>query len=276
MAVNERRILAVTSGKRIKSLRIAKGWTQQELSDRSGVSLRTVQRIENGEVKPSLYSLRILAQALDEDVDVILLESEEKNHVPQSKPFQKMNAIFHTFSAIKLPVLGSIGIICLALTTYLFWPPHDLGKSNFNDGSVFEVATVNCGSETECDIEVTKKDKKGTILWQKTFGGTSYDRAGQALAAADGGCLVLGSTSSFGAGNYDALLLRIDREGNLIWQRTYGGFFNEYGKSLEAISGENGYLISGTQQKCPGANVSNDCQDYVWAFEVDEEGNEKG
>jgi hypothetical protein len=71
------------------------------------------------------------------------------------------------------------------------------------------------------------------------------------------------------------LLLKIDQEGNLIWQKTYGGFFNEYGKSLETMSGGNGYLISGTQQKCPGSNVSNDCQDYVWAFEVDEEGNEQ-
>lgn len=186
-----------------------------------------------------------------------------------------MNAIIHTFSAIKLPVLGSIGIICLALTTYLFWPLTDSGKSNFGDGSVFEVATVNCGSSSECDIEVTKKASDGKIIWQKTFGGTSYDRAGQALAATDGGCLVLGSTSSFGAGNYDALLLKIDRQGNLVWQKTYGGFFNEYGKSLETVSGGKGYLISGTQQKCPGSNVSNDCQDYVWAFEVDEEGVEK-
>lgn len=265
----------MTSAKKIRSLRVAKGWTQQELSDRSGVSLRTVQRIENSEVKPSLYSLRILARALEVDLEMILLESEEKNHVPQSKPFQKMNAIIQTLIASKFSVLGAFGVICFALSTYLFWPFTDSGISDFGDGSVFEVATVNCGSPTECDIEVTKKASDGKIIWQKTFGGTSYDRAGQALAATDGGCLVLGSTSSFGAGNYDALLLKIDRQGNLVWQKTYGGFFNEYGKTLEFTSRGNGYLISGTQQKCPGSNVSNDCQDFVWTFEVDVDGVEK-
>lgn len=186
-----------------------------------------------------------------------------------------MNAIIQTITAIKLPILGAIGIICLSFVFYLFWPAYDSGKNSTSDGSIFEVTTVNCGSATECDIEVTKKDSEGKIIWQKTFGGTSYDRAGQALAATDGGCLVVGSTSSYGAGNYDVLLLNIDDKGNLKWQKTYGGFFNEYGKSMEFISGRNGYLITGTQQNCPGSNVSNDCQDYVWAFELDEEGNEQ-
>lgn len=40
----------------IKERRIKKGMTQQQLADDCGITLRTIQRIENGEVKPSLLS----------------------------------------------------------------------------------------------------------------------------------------------------------------------------------------------------------------------------
>lgn len=49
----------------IKDARQRKGYTQQELSDRTGVSIRSVQRIENGEVIPRGYTLRLLAEQLD-------------------------------------------------------------------------------------------------------------------------------------------------------------------------------------------------------------------
>ena len=43
--------------KRIKKSRIKNGLTQLDLSEKSGVSLRTIQRIENNEVTPSIYSI---------------------------------------------------------------------------------------------------------------------------------------------------------------------------------------------------------------------------
>jgi transcriptional regulator with XRE-family HTH domain len=48
----------------VKDGRIAKGYTQQQLSDLSNISLRSIQRIENGEVAPRLYTLKILATQL--------------------------------------------------------------------------------------------------------------------------------------------------------------------------------------------------------------------
>lgn len=52
------------AAKLVREARITKGYTQQELSDLSGISLRSVQRIENGEVIPRAYTLRILAEKL--------------------------------------------------------------------------------------------------------------------------------------------------------------------------------------------------------------------
>jgi transcriptional regulator with XRE-family HTH domain len=55
--------------KRIKVLRINKGLTQTDLSEKSGISLRTIQRIENNEVSPSIYSLKKISNVLDEDLN---------------------------------------------------------------------------------------------------------------------------------------------------------------------------------------------------------------
>jgi transcriptional regulator with XRE-family HTH domain len=270
------RYLAVNPEEKIKALRLAKGMTQQELADQSGISLRTIQRIEYGEVKPSLYSLKKLSVVLEEDLNQFFQDSQKKTNVPNSKLSKTMNGVFSFFTLNRIPLLGSIVLVGFSTVLFQFWPFGPTYETNSTDVDVFEVATVNCGSDTECDIEVTKKDSSGKILWQKTYGGTSYDKASQILPTEIGGCTVLGSTSSFGSGNYDVLLLSIDSAGELLWQKTYGGFFNEYGEKFEVAADANGYLIAGTQQTCPGSNVSADCRDFIWSFEVDNQGEEKG
>ena len=57
---------------RIKELRNRKGFSQEELSEKSGLSLRTVQRIENGETEPRGDSLKRLAMAFDVSPDEIM------------------------------------------------------------------------------------------------------------------------------------------------------------------------------------------------------------
>lgn len=51
----------------VREKRTGKGITQQELADMAGISLRSVQRIENGEVLPRSYTLRVIAEKLDFD-----------------------------------------------------------------------------------------------------------------------------------------------------------------------------------------------------------------
>ena len=49
----------------IKSERLSKGLTQQELAEETGISLRSIQRIENGEVYPRSFTLKVLAEKLE-------------------------------------------------------------------------------------------------------------------------------------------------------------------------------------------------------------------
>ena len=258
-------------GERIKALRKAKSWTQSELAERCEITLRTVQRIESSAVKPSPFSLKKLSEVLETDLSECLTEvTEIKSQTSNSvKP---MNTFFQPIGSFlrRNPFL-TLGFIGIITALFIFQKSEKLALQAF-DFTTVNLETINCGTATECDISLTKFDKSGKVLWQKTFGGSSYDRAGQVLKTLDQGYLIVGSTSSFGNGNYDVLLIKVSADGLVQWQQTYGEFFNEYGKSASNLASGIGFEIKGTQQTCTTPNVSNDCQDSVWKFEVDENG----
>ncbi len=64
-------------GTQIKKVRIAQNLTQSQLSEKTGVSLRTIQRIEKNEVQPSSYSLQQLEKALSIDLKKVEDTSQE-------------------------------------------------------------------------------------------------------------------------------------------------------------------------------------------------------
>jgi hypothetical protein len=142
---------------------------------------------------------------------------------------------------------------------------------NLSDDSTISVSTINCGSKNECDIELVKKDVKGKIIWKRIIGGTSYDKASQVIRTKEGNYIVIGSTSSFGKGNYDVFVVKVSSNGDILWQKTYGEFLNDYGLRITAVE-DNLYQIEGTKQICATFNVSNDCFNQEWIFKIDESG----
>ena len=65
-------------GARLKEIRTSLNCSQKELSEQTGLNLRTIQRIENNEVKPSLYSLKVIGEALNTDLSDFVKTSEAK------------------------------------------------------------------------------------------------------------------------------------------------------------------------------------------------------
>lgn len=258
-------------GEQIKTLRKAKSWTQAELAERCGITLRTIQRIESNSVKPSLFSLKKLSEVLETDLSERLTEVTEPNSTT-SNPIKRMNSFF--------PLLGNflrrnsifVSAVVLLLLTFFNWEKVQDSYLQVVDDTTIQVETINCGSQTACDILLTKSDQSGAILWQKTFGGTSYDKAEKVIKTQDQGYLIVGSTSSFGQGNYDVFLIKVTSGGEIQWQQTYGAFFNEYGYSATQLSAGEGFEIEGTQQTCTTPNVSNDCKDSLWKFQIDKNG----
>ena len=70
--------LQMEFGARLKEIRTSLNCSQKELSEQTGLTLRTIQRIENNEVKPSLYSLKVIGEALNTDLSDFVKTSEAK------------------------------------------------------------------------------------------------------------------------------------------------------------------------------------------------------
>ncbi len=96
-----------------------------------------------------------------------------------------------------------------------------------------------------------------------------YDYAGDdfgncVIATSDGGYAIVGSTNSFGAGNYDVWLLKTDGSGDTLWTKTYGGPDNDEGYCLRETS-DGGFIVAGYK------TVSQHYADG-WVFKTDASG----
>jgi hypothetical protein len=65
-------------------------------------------------------------------------------------------------------------------------------------------------------------------LWTKTYGGTGIDIGVSVHNTFEGGYIICGYTGSFGAGGFDAWLLKTDDLGDTVWTKTYGSTTNDY------------------------------------------------
>ena len=101
--------------------------------------------------------------------------------------------------------------------------------------------TVNQG----CDKSTNKQDDK--VLWTQTYGGSGNEYSYSVQQTSDGGYIIAGHTESFGAGEYDIYLIKIDLSGNTVWTQTYGGSANDRGYSVQQTS-DGGYIIAGVTE----------------------------
>jgi transcriptional regulator with XRE-family HTH domain len=98
---------------KLKSIRELQNLTQEELSEKSGVSVRTIQRIESGN-EPKGYTLRVLAKALKvEENELLYKESEqEKSEIIEEKEESK-EVVLINYSYLKLINFSSILFIVI-------------------------------------------------------------------------------------------------------------------------------------------------------------------
>ncbi|MBK8563484.1 MAG: gliding motility-associated C-terminal domain-containing protein [Saprospiraceae bacterium] len=141
-----------------------------------------------------------------------------------------------------------------------------LGTSNSSD---FDVPG-NYGSD---DFWVIKVDLTGNLMWSKNLGGNFEERGLGLFSKAAGGVLVVGYSSSNNIdlqGNYgskDGWLLNLDEDGQIIWERNFGGSNDDRLYSVMELA-EGGYA-------CAGFSASNDFdlegnygQQDVWVIKL--------
>jgi hypothetical protein len=113
------------------------------------------------------------------------------------------------------------------------------------DGGYIVIGSTSSYGAGDQDIWILKLDISGNVEWQKTFGGSGVDEASAVLQTAEGGFIIAGRTSSFGAGKNDAWILKLDRDGNVQWQKTFGGAEDDEAYSVQQTS-DNGYIVAGS------------------------------
>ncbi len=115
------------------------------------------------------------------------------------------------------------------------------------DGGYMLVGTTfSFNSSPYGDILVIKINATGTISWQKHYGYTGYDYAESVQQTTDGGYIIGGLTSSFGAGYYDYFIMKIDSLGIGAWGTTIGGTGNDYAYAVLQTS-DGGFVIAGQE-----------------------------
>jgi len=94
------------------------------------------------------------------------------------------------------------------------------------------------------DVYLVKLNSVGTVQWSKTYGGSSYDFAYTVEETSDNGFILGATTNSFGAGNWDAYLIKTNSTGVLEWSKTYGMSGEDRVQAAKQTS-DGGYILCG-------------------------------
>lgn len=113
------------------------------------------------------------------------------------------------------------------------------------DGGGFVLAGhTNSYGSGEKDAWLVRVNSSGNLIWSHTFGNVGNDEAYSIVKTNSNGYAFLGSTVSIVSGGQQLWLVEIDDDGDLVWQKEYGGDGVDYGYALEKM-GEN-YLLGGS------------------------------
>ncbi len=135
------------------------------------------------------------------------------------------------------------------------------------DGGFILVGDTASFGSGGSDFWLVKVDTNGQEEWNKTYGGSRTDYAVDGHQTSDHGFILVGGTTSYGAGDDDAWLAKTDPLGNELWNRTFGGSNMDQGYAVKEVS-DGGYIIcGGTKSFGKGPN------DY-WVIRTDQNGQE--
>jgi hypothetical protein len=113
-----------------------------------------------------------------------------------------------------------------------------------NDNAYLLAGSSSSFGSGNSDIWLVKIDGYGNHIWNRTYGGSEGESVRSILMTDDGGFAFAGYTSSFGSGDQDGWFVKIDDQGNLMWNQTFGGLANDLINSLQK-SQQDGYLLAG-------------------------------
>jgi hypothetical protein len=128
------------------------------------------------------------------------------------------------------------------------------------------------------DSDINDMSFSGTIQWNKTFGGSQEDFAQSIIQTSDGNFVILGTSESIDGTitdktiiDKDYWVIKIDKEGSVIWSKTYGGSGEDIGQKVIETS-DGGLAIVGYSQSSDGDASANQGFHDNWLLKLDSHG----
>lgn len=112
-----------------------------------------------------------------------------------------------------------------------------------SDGRYIIASASRSKTKGEDDLRVIKTDAKGEVEWDFNYGGIYSEQPNAIMTTPDNGCIITGFTKSVGNGKENIFLMRLDRKGNLIWERFFGNY--EWDVAEAMILLENNIVLAG-------------------------------
>ena len=144
------------------------------------------------------------------------------------------------------------------------------GSSNSTDGQVI-------GNKGGFDYWVVRIDVEGNLIWARTYGGSEDDLANDIVPLDDGSFLVIGESKSADGdrtqiiGKKDVWIVKIDADGNIIWEKSYGGTEDDVGLRGELLSSDL-VTVAATTKSNDGQLNGNKGGADAWVLFIDQNG----
>jgi hypothetical protein len=145
-------------------------------------------------------------------------------------------------------------------------------------GTTYSVNGDVTGNHGGGDFWVIKLNGDGDVVWQKTFGGPYKDAAHSVQQTTDGGYIIAGETRSTSGqvknnhGGVDFWVIKLNANGHLVWQNTYGGTRDDEAHSVKQTP-DGGYIVAGVTLSNDGnvTGLHGNQPDY-WVIKIDAKG----
>lgn len=113
--------------------------------------------------------------------------------------------------------------------------------------------TTNNG--TKSDGVLLRTDSLGNQLWTKLYGDTMFEELTAVRQTPDGGFIAIGSSTGYGFGGFDILLIKTDSSGEIQWSKVFGGAASDAGYDIH-ITQDSDFIISGFTESLGYGNRS--------------------